>query len=235
MPSSSPRSVEDQKPEAADPRLPFARGEDRLRLLYTLPLVDTPAATLLIGEDNEETRALRDGWSGAVTLMPVTALTQERCSTTTSGNDVVLLPGALRAGGPPPGQVVRAALAALRPGGVLVGHAVNMLSVHALHGVLRGELPRPWSGWAAPADVERSLREHGCVDAECFLVEPRAAAPMVLIPADRAAARRHFLIAVRRNRPMYDSPGYLLRLLLARCGLGGMLQPDIFFWARRPC
>lgn len=235
MSSSSRSAAEHPGPQAGDARLPFARGEDRLRLLYTLPLTDAPACTLLVGADDGAARALRSGWASAVTQWSASALVEGLRGADAPSYDAVLLPGLLRAGAPAPAAIVRSALAALRPGGVLVGHAPNLLSAHALRGARHGPLPLPWSAWATPARVERSLRRHGCVDAEAFFVEPRVASPMVLVPAARAAARRHFLIAVRRNRPLYGSAGYLLRLALAGCGLGGMLQPEIFFWARKPC
>jgi hypothetical protein len=39
--------------------------------------------------------------------------------------------------------------------------------------------------------------------------------------------------AIRRTHVHYTSPGYATCLMLASLGLGGLLQPHVFFWAKK--
>ncbi|HMO46585.1 MAG TPA: hypothetical protein PKB14_11215 [Rubrivivax sp.] len=236
MPSSSLSGAEPTPApsSASDDRLPLARGADRLRLLYTLPLRREPSTTLLVGSAGDAAcRELRSGWPGTVAVSESWQLMRAATALGRPRYDAVLLPGVLGvAGHAPAGQVSIAALALLRPGGTVVGHMPHLMSVHGLR---RGRVWRPGSDWATPGRVARSLLCAGFIDAECFLIEPHAASPMALVPSARKAAGRHFVLAVRRTRNQHGRLGYGLRLLAARCGLGGLLQPDLFFWAHAPC
>lgn len=154
--------------------------------------------------------------------------------------DAVLVPGTLFLGCVNSAEVLlRNAFLALAPGGVLVGHCDNLLSVHQLRFALRR--PREtvrWANWraAGSADLlQQTLTRLGYADAESFYVEPQIMSPMALIPAEPRASRSHFIRTVWRNRPLYGKLGFAVRLALAHAHLGGSLQPHLFFWARKPC
>jgi len=235
MPSSSRSETEPgSAPEDEQARLPLARGEDRLRLLYTLPLRRAPLDSLLVSDpDDESWLTLSQGWLGTTSTAEPARLLQEAATEASPRYDAVLLPDILGTAAAPSAEpLVRAARQLLRPGGSLVGHMPHLMSVHGLR---TGRRWRPGSAWATPARVVRALQRAGFVDAECFLIEPHARSPMVLIPAARAAARRHFMLSVRRTRAQHGRLGHGLRLLAAHSGLGGLLQPDLFFWAHAPC
>ena len=219
-------------------RLPFASGEARLRLLYELPLTGDERRVLVIGPDSGVPIALsaeQQHRVSAIQCLPPAVDAPEA-----GGFDAVLMPGSLfddqdvsaRA-------LLNKALRALAPGGVVVGHCENLLSVRAWVSACRsGDVfsnlrNRQQAG--SPARLEHTLRALGFIDAECFHVEPHIASPMALIPAEPRASRNHFVRTVLRNRPLYGHLGFSLRLALARAGQGGILQPHLFFWARKPC
>ncbi len=165
-----------------------------------------------------------------------------------AGFDAVLLPLALlgeraEGVGTVPSQalasLVREAHAALRPGGVVVGHFENLVSLATLRTAARGQVSwRTWRVWRGTITTNaclRALTAAGFAATECFYVEPRISAPMSLVPRSWWPARTHFLRAVRRSRSSYGRAGYLARLALAAVGFGGLLQPHLFFWARRAC
>jgi SAM-dependent methyltransferase len=219
-----------------DARLPFAEGEARLRLLYQLPLSGTERHWLVLGDAS----AARQAVGLRQDAPPLSAWAPDAAAPAAGPFDVVALPGTLLAPAPvPPEARLRQVLDVLVPGGVVVGHVDHLLSLHGLAGALRGA---GWHGrwaelraFASARRCELSLRRCGFTEAECFHVEPHIEAPMALVPSDRRAARSHFVRTVHRNRPLYGSAGFTLRLLLAQAGLGGALQPQLFFWARKPC
>lgn len=161
--------------------------------------------------------------------------------------DAVALPGGLLDESVPgpgderplPASLLRQAHDALRPGGVLVGHCYHLLSAHGLRQTFAGRVSsRTWirgRGLRSGAGCLRTLKELGFIEVECYYVEPRIDAPMALIPLHAMAARSHFFRAIRRTRGQYSGLGFALRMVLAAFGLGGLLQPHLFFWARRPC
>lgn len=145
----------------------------------------------------------------------------------------------MQAGGPGPRALLNHAWDSLRPGGLVVGHLEQMKSVHGLRDLLMQ--PSTWhtamQRWpvASAPRCLHALKRAGFDEVECYFVEPRISAPTVLVPSRAAAARWHFVRAVRRNRALYGLPGYAARLALAGFGLGGLLQPHLFFTARKPC
>jgi hypothetical protein len=222
---------------------PFATDIERLRLLYALPLSGTESRILVVGSRNEA-KLLLDGeaFSARVEVSSEIGLPSDATF------DAVLLPLAVfgkrnESVGVAPTQpwsvLVREAHAALRPGGVLVGHLENLVSLATLRAALHGQisfhmLPM-WRGALTIGAQLRALHEVGFDGVECFYVEPRISAPMALVPRSWWAAKTHFLRAVRRSRASYSLPGYLARLALAAAGLGGLFQPHVFIWTRRPC
>lgn len=221
-----------------DDRLPFASGEARLRLLYELPLTGHERRVLVIGPNSGVPIALSAEQQHRLSTLQCLPLAGDA---PTSGEfDAVLVPGSLFDHHDASADaLLTKALRALTPGGVVVGHCDNLLSVRALGAACRsGALfsnlrNRQQAG--SPARLDRTLRTLGFVDTECFHVEPHIGSPMALIPAEPRASQSHFVRTVQRNRPLYGRLGYALRLALARAGLGGMLQPHLFFWARKPC
>lgn len=219
-------------------RLPFASGEARLRLLYELPLTGNERRVLVIGADSAVPVALSAEQQHRLSTLQCLPLAGDAQP---SGEfDAVLVPGSLFDHNDESAcALLTTALRALTPGGVVVGHCDNLLSVRALGAACRsGALflnlrNRRQAG--NPVRLERTLQTLGFVDAECFHVEPHIVSPMALIPAEPRASQSHFVRTVRRNRPLYGRLGYALRLALAQAGLGGMLQPHLFFWARKPC
>jgi hypothetical protein len=162
--------------------------------------------------------------------------------------DAVALPGTLtsqaaRATGtvkaPSPQAVLELALRSLRPGGLLVGHFEPSVSVFGIRrAVMHPGLWYPWLQqlpWGTARRSARWLQGAGFESVETYYVEPRISAPSALISVEPQAANRHFVRSARRNRPLYSLAGYWLRMAIARLGLGGLLQAQVYFLARRPC
>lgn len=225
-----------------EPRLPFARGEDRLRLLYRLPLTGQEATILVLRTDGStmvpfevnDTRVV-------VRSVAESGATMESAPTRF---DVVALPGTLtptngRHGAGSARRLVSLAHTLLSPGGVVVGHLDHLASIgfirHRLSGAGAWRHALAWRGFETAGRCVRSIETAGFRSTECFFVEPRISDPLTLVSSEARAARAHFLWAVRRNRPLYSLCGYQLRIALAEVGLGGWLQPHLFFWARKPC
>lgn len=219
-------------------RLPFARGEARLQLLYELPRAGDEQRVLVIGTEPSVSVALSADQQRR--LSTIQFMPPAGGAPTASGFDVVLVPGSLfQYPDESAATLLSRALQALAPGGVVVGHCDNLTSVRALGSACRSltllSSVRNRQQAGSPARLAQTLQSLGFVDAECFHVEPHIASPMALIPAEPRASRSHFVRTVLRNRPLYGSLGFALRLALARAGLGGILQPHLFFWARKPC
>lgn len=222
---------------------PYAADAARFRLLYRLPLSSTVRRILVIGSDSDADAAF-DRASHEIEIEVV----EPFASIADSTFDVVALPDCLpagcanrqvRAASKPSEGLLPTAYAALRPGGVVVGHLDHLASTYGLKQLLGGKYRGgTWSGALSlmtGSACRRTLTNAGFVEPECFYVEPRISAPMVLVPIHARAARRHFLRAIRRTRSHHTMPGHLLRMALAGLGYGGLLQPNLFFWARRPC
>ena len=99
--------------------------------------------------------------------------------------------------------------------------------------MLRATTDRGGIGTASAC--KQALLRSGFVSAECYYVQPSIVSPMGLIPCERQAARAHFLRSIHSAQGHYSRPAYALRVLLAYFGLAGMQQPQLFFWARKPC
>lgn len=227
-------------------RLPFATGADRLRLLYRLPIAQPSDRVLVIGSRDEAQevyppdRPLLQIWDP--TLHGAAAPVAD------ASFDVVALPGSVRPlgqathgrGAPfSPQDRLAVALRALKPGGRLVGHMEPTLAAASLKAVARQPtlLPawvRSWP-WGTALRCRHALSVAGFADVECYHVEPRIGAPTALIASHPAAARRHFTRATFRNRALYSRGGFLARLGVAWLGLGGLLQAQVYFLARKPC
>lgn len=217
---------------------PYASGAARLGLLYRLALDALEARVLVVGARPDRCAAILSG-------NPAARLDVMTCGAASEPGvyDAVFMPdlslpvegGSADAAGAP----LRTARAALRPGGVLAGHMEQLRSLRGAVDALRtGTWPIDWwrqSKWASPSRLRRALEGSGFAEVECYYVEPSIDAPTVLVPDHPAAAREHFLRAVRRTRGQYRWPGYAARLLLAQTRLGGQMQRDIYFRARRPC
>lgn len=220
-------------------RLPLALGEDRLRLLYRLPLTGAERAVL----------ALHDGvgegpdWPG----LPVESLALARFLAEPdreSQYDAVFLPGITgRPHADQPArtarQLIETAARALKPGGMLVAHLDHGVAPRQLWRGLKHGQGLAWlrrlAGFETAARCTASLRAFGFTDAECYYIEPHADDPGALISSQPQAAKAHFVRTVRRNRPLYSRGGYGVRALCAHIGLGGLLQPHLFLWARKRC
>ena len=225
-----------------DSRLPFALGEDRLRLLYRLPLSGKEESILVLSADPADDPSI--GWSDQrVESGTVTQLlgTRERPA---KRFDALALPGTLTSSACGPSaasarDVASLAYALLKPGGVLVGHLDNVLAPRNLKRWLTGKHPwhrvRACRGFETASCCIASLHAIGFRTAECFYVEPHIGDPMALVSSEPGSARVHFVRTVRRNSPLYSRAGYLLRASLAQARLGGLLQSHLFFWARKPC
>lgn len=214
-----------------DVEFPYAEDDARLRLLYRLPLPSTRGDLLVVGR--EDVAALLNGdWKG--TRKSSTAQTPSDAG---RAFDVVALPDLTADGDGARGRALLArAHESLRPGGWLVGHVDQACT---LRGLLAGRgwgaalAPRRYLG--RPAGCALALREAGFGALHLWYVQPNIEAPMGLIPVDPVAARAQFLRLVRASRGHHSPWGYLLRLTLARLGLAGLQQGQLFFWAQRPC
>ena len=231
---------------SADVQYPYADGLARLQLLYRLPTSPAPRRLLVVCAD-EEGSLIGGGWGGAVSVTAVSGL-RAALSQGAERFDAVALPFVLErgtarsgTGAPEAGndEILGLVRELLVPGGVVVGHLTHVCALRHL---------LSWSGgcqfvkaFLRAQGIGRSahcvdrLRQAGLTEIECFYVQPSIDAPMGLIPSQGAASRAHFLRAIRSASGHYGRIGYAVRLLLAQVGWGGVLQPQLFFWARRPC
>lgn len=226
-----------------DLRHPYSDSEARLRLLYRLPTAPAPRRLLLVsgGADDADIGA---GWGlGEVSRTDVPGLL--RLADGRGGCfDAVALPSTLVPRAPRHGVANRVVLHSashlLAPGGVVVGHLEQARALRravqpagALQLLLAVADADAISG---PASCLRSLRRAGLTAPECYYVQPHVRSPMGLVPSEPAAARAHFLRAVRSARHHHGRlAGHAARLLLCWLGLGGTLQGQLFYWARKPC
>ena len=213
-----------------DVEYPYADGLSRRQLLYRLPLTPQPRRLLLVCDDAGSQR-LGDGWGSAVTRMSASAT-----AAVSGGNfDAVALPDQ------PPEQIqalLQMAHRRLVPGGVVIGHFENPLALRRL-GTLNG-----WAGLArslmpgairSAAGCKAALARAGFQDAACFFVQPNMDSPMGLIPCEQLAARAQFLRSIRSAQGHHGRVAYAARVALAMAGLGGLQQPQLFFWAGKAC
>lgn len=220
-------------------QLPFALGEDRLRTLYLLPLAGNEHAVLELRAD--AARPLR--WNG----LPVDSLSvADYLAKPVVGPcyDAVFLVGVL--GRPTHSasvgtaqQLIEIASGALRPGGMLVAHLDHGAAPKQIWHLLKRDrglrgLHR-LRGFETAARCTASVNASGFQDTECYYVEPHADDPAALISSHPKAAKTHFVRTIRRNRPLYSRSGYWTRALCVQVGLGGLLQPHLFLWARKRC
>ncbi|MCW5661954.1 MAG: hypothetical protein KIT60_29985 [Burkholderiaceae bacterium] len=216
-----------------DANFPFAEDDARLRLLYRLPL-PTGAGDMLVVGKTDMADLLKAGWTGNCTH----AESWRALGGGAAHFDVVATPGLDLDAGDPEEAVgtLRRALSLLRPGGFIVGHMEHSCT---LRGLANGR------GWRAalhparffgrPVGCSLALQGAGFVASAVWYVQPNIQAPMGLIPSEPVAARAEFLRAIRATRGHHSRLGYVLRLALARLGLGGLQQGQLFFWAQRPC
>lgn len=217
-----------------DVEYPYAEPTARLNLLYRLPGAPEPRRLLVVGSPND-TEPIVPGWPAARALRP-DALAEE-AARGDGRFDAVALPWVLGDESDAVG-LLRAARRLLVPGGVVVGHVANRLSLRRLAATRGGDLWRAWgtSGTLGSAgQCRRALRGAGFTAPECFFVQPSIGAPMGLIPCAFAPARTQFLRSVRASAGQQPAPAYALRWALAFAGLGGLKQTEVFFWARTPC
>jgi len=217
---------------------PYASGAARLGLLYRLALAGTEQHVLVVSASPFAATAIVAANPEAAVDVIAPGAAAPRAA-----YDAVFVPG-LAAGGAGRAnrslsQQLLAARAWLVPGGVLAGDAAHLCSLRGVADAMRLRTgPLSWlrgAACASPPVCRRTLARCGLADVECYYVEPDIDSPLVLVPDHREVARRHFLRAVRRTRGRHRGPGYLARLALAAAGLGGQMQRQLFFRARRPC
>lgn len=212
--------------------LPYADGLDRLRLLFLLAAGPGLRDLAIVGQDQGQAEAMAVGW--ADTCNRVTCTTQPASLEQGSFDAVFMLgaQGPTGRGGFEEG--LSAATRALAPGGMLVGYVFQSRSLHGLRA--RWIAPAPsHASVAGTKALHGALLQAGLESPETYYVEPNIDSPMALVPTQATAAKRHFQRTVERNQPLYGAWGYGVRWLIARLGLGGLLQPQLFYWARRPC
>jgi len=217
---------------------PYASGAARLGLIYRLTLDGGGQRLLVVSSQSAAMAAI-----GAANPDAEFDVIAPGAGAPRPPYDAVFLPelapGRAGAASRNVPQQLQAAHAWLVPGGVLAGDASHLHSIRGMADLVRGRMgPLAWlrgAACASPSACRRTLQRYGFADVECYYVEPHIESPLTLVPDHRAAARRHFLRAVRRTRGQYRWPGYLARLLLAGAGLGGQMQRHLFFCARRPC
>lgn len=226
-----------------DVEYPYADGLSRRQLLYRLPSTPQPRRLLLVSNE-ADSDLIGGGWGG-----PVTVVTRSGLDAAIAHGEprfeAVALPwvlgsGALSDGHPTNGlQLLCAVHRVLVPGGFVVGHLTNLRTLRRLVS-LRG-----WGGIVAAAGrpgaigsasgCKAALLRAGFIEPECYYVQPSIESPMGLIPSEPVPARAHFLRSIRSAQGHHGRVAYALRLTVAYVGLGGMQQPQIFFWARKPC
>lgn len=223
-----------------DVAYPYADGLSRRQLLYRLSAAPGPQRLLLVSDD-ADSDLLGAGWRGPVTVLAPSALDAAFLQDG-ARFDAVALPwttGMRSAGGRNGPQLLQWAHALLLPGGLVVGHLHNvhtlrrLATANGLKEIVAALLHRGAMGSAAGCAA--ALLRAGYAHPECWYVQPSMDAPMGLIPSNPIAARAHFLRAIRSAQGHYSRPAYAARLLVAALGLGGMQQPELFFWARKPC
>jgi hypothetical protein len=221
-----------------DPRLPFARSEDRIKLLYRLPLSGNEKSVLTIVPNEADVGTAPILHDSECRLDIQEALLKTDCF------DAVLLPGTLtRPHGPATymtaRQLAQMAFDRLKPGGLLIGHLDHVVAPrHLAQWATAGMAWRQalaWRGFETTSRCKHSLASVGFVGAECYFVEPHMRDPMALVSSIPAAAQAHFDRTIRRNRPLYSGTGYRARMALGLAGWAGLLQAHLFLWARKPC
>ncbi|MCA0240635.1 MAG: hypothetical protein LCI02_07210 [Proteobacteria bacterium] len=220
-----------------DVQFPYADGGSRRRLLYRLPSTPAPRRLLIVCTDAEQAR-IGDDWGAPVQVLAPSALAAER-QQGPARFDAVALPALLdRPSAVDTGELLASVRYLLAPAGVVVGHVAHALALRSMAS------PRGMAGALAallqPQAIDRAggcrrrLLGAGFVAPQCFYVQPAIEDPMGLIPAQGPAARAHFVQSVRSTRELHHVLGHVPRLLMAHGGLGGMMQAQLFFWARRP-
>jgi len=226
-----------------DLRHPYSDPSARVQLLYRLPTAPAPRRLLVVAESPELRSEVAAGW-GSGEVMACDSAGFLRLATERSDCfDAVALPSTLSARaasrGIRNGHLLRAACRLLTPGGVVVGHLEHARALRRLKrpSAVVQLIAAAFDGDAicGPTGCCRLLRQAGLAAGECYYVQPHMHSPMGLVPSEAAAARAHFLRAVRSARHHWRASGHVVRLALCWAGLGGMLQGELFFWARRPC
>lgn len=220
-----------------DVQYPYANGLARQHLLYRLAAVPAPRRLLLVYAERTD-KSIASSWDGPAEVIagPKLISFAKRDET---GFDAVALPQVLGSPPAPANEILQAAHRLLAPGGFVIGHVEHLLALRRLASV--GGLCR-WAlsasgrnGIGTPARCLRELARAGFTQAECYYVYPSIDAPLALIPCHHGPARQQFLRAIRSSPNQYGRLSYLLRLMAASVGLGGMQQPQLFFWAGKPC
>jgi hypothetical protein len=217
------------------PGLPFAKSEDRVKLMYRLPMTGAEKTILtILPIGDQSTSALHSH-------LPETRLDLQETMLTAALFDVVMLPATLTRSSASMSarQIAKAAFARLNPGGLLIGHLDHVVAPKHLarcwaQGVTMQQV-RAWRGFETASRCKTSLSDVGFVSTELYYVEPDMEDPMALVSSMPAAARTHFSRTIRRGQPLYTTVGYWGRTVLTNAGLAGLLQTHLFFWARKPC
>lgn len=221
-----------------DPRLPFARSEDRIKLLYRLPLAGNENSVLTIFPNGAEAGSGPRLHDLECRVGVQEALLETACF------DAVLMPGTLtRSQGSSMAvtglQVAKLAFERLNPGGLLIAHLDHVVAPRHLaqwaSGGMAWRQVLAWRGFETASRCKHSLAAVGFSGAECYFVEPHMRDPMALVSSIPAAAQAHFDRTIRRNRPLYSGLGYRARVALGMAGWAGLLQAHLFLWARKPC
>lgn len=218
-----------------DVEYPYADGLSRRQLLYRLPSTPEPRRLLLVSDDGQSD-LIGGGWGGPVTVVTRATL-GAKVGRDAAQFDAVAMPWISASGDST--ALLRSATHFLVPGGVVVGHLENLRTVRRLAS-MRGLTAfagavRDRRLIGSPRACRNTLLAAGFIDPECYFVQPSIEAPMGLIPCAPVPARAHFLRAIRTMRGSYGRSAYAIRLLAAFVGLGGMQQPELFFWAKKPC
>jgi hypothetical protein len=220
-----------------DVQYPYADGLARQHLLYRLPAVPAPRRLLLAYGDRAH-KSIANGWDGPVEVIAGVKLVAY-AKHHTAKFDAIALPQVLGTGSVAAAQTLRAAHHLLVPGGAVIGHVDHLAAWRRLASLgglgrwLRSATGRAVVG--TPAHCLLELARAGFERRECYYVHPHIDSPLSLIPCHQGSARYHFVRAVRLAPNLHGRAGYLVRLAVARLGLGGAQQPQLFFWASKPC
>lgn len=211
---------------------PYHRDVDRIRALYRIPpATGSRTLDLFTGDAGCLDPSMQDCVPCRVDATAVRPLPFDA-----GAFDYAVLHGTLDALSALDGPVRCAALLkevsrVLVPGGVVAGTAANASLVRRL---LPGARRAARGAGLSLRTAERALRSLGLVEVRVFTLVPNAQSPLRLVEVHDEVAQAFFGGEVRRQRASLPWWGFLARDLLVRTGLYADLQPNLFFWGRRP-